>query len=114
MFAAKYHLDNLTAIIDRNGMQVNGLSEQVMPVEPLPAKWRDFGWHVMEVDGHDLVGLQQGYEQAVAHKGEPTVLVAHTIKGHGVSFSEGQAQWHNRSLTQDEARLALAELGETA
>lgn len=112
MASAKYRLDNLTAIIDRNKLQVDGPSEEVMPVEPLAAKWRDFGWHVLEVDGHDVGQLLRAYDLALAQKGQPVVIIAHTEKGHGLSFSAGKVQWHNKALSGEEARAALAELGE--
>lgn len=114
MAAAKYKLDNLTAIIDRNKLQVDGPSEEVMPVEPLAAKWRDFGWHVLEVNGHDVGQLLHAYDLAIAWKDQPTAIIAHTEKGHGLSFSAGKVQWHNKALSPEEARLALAELGEIA
>jgi transketolase len=112
MAAAKYHLNNLTAIIDRNDLQVDGPSEEVMPVEPLAAKWRDFGWQVLEVNGHDVRQLRQAYGVALAWKDQPTVIIAHTVKGHGVSFTAGKVQWHNKELSPEDARKALAELGE--
>jgi transketolase len=112
MASAKYRLDNLTAIIDRNKLQVDGPSEEVMPVEPLAAKWRDFGWHVLEVDGHDVGQLLRAYDLALAQKGQPVVIIAHTEKGHGLSFSAGKVQWHNKALSEEEARAALVELGE--
>jgi transketolase len=112
MASAKYRLDNLTAIIDRNKLQVDGPSEEVMPVEPLAAKWRDFGWHVLEVDGHDVGQLLRAYDLALAQKGQPVMIIAHTEKGHGLSFSAGKVQWHNKALSGEEARAALAELGE--
>lgn len=112
MSAAKYRLDNITAIIDRNKLQVDGPSEEVMPVEPLAAKWRDFGWHVLEVGGHDVGQLLRAYDLALAWKNQPTVIIAHTVKGYGLSFTAGKVQWHNKELSQEDARLALAELGE--
>ena len=112
MAAAKYRLNNLTAIIDRNNLQVDGPSEEVMPVEPLAAKWRDFGWHVLEINGHDVRQLRQAYGLALAWQDQPTVIIAHTVKGHGVSFTAGKVQWHNKELSPEDARKALAELGE--
>ena len=112
MAASKYKLDNLTAIIDRNMLQVDGPSEEVMPVEPLAAKWRDFGWHVLEVDGHDVGQLLRAYDLALAWKGQPVAIIAHTEKGYGLSFAVGKVQWHNKALSEEEARAALAELGE--
>ena len=114
MCAAKYRLDNLTAILDRNRLQVDGFTEEIMPVEPLAAKWRDFGWHVLEVDGHDVGQLLRAYDLALVRKDQPTIIIARTVKGKGVSFSEGKVAWHNRVFTQEEARAALAELGEVA
>ena len=114
MAGAKYHLDTLTAVIDNNGVQVDGPSADIMPVEPLAAKWRDFGWNVLDVDGHDVGQLVAAYGQACDHKGQPTVIIARTVKGKGVSFAEGQTAWHNRVLTKGEATAALAELGVTA
>ena len=114
MAASKYALHNLTALIDRNLMQVDGHTEGIMPVEPLAYKWRDFGWHVLEVDGHDVGELLDAYDEALAREGQPTIIIAHTVKGKGVSFAEGKVAWHNRVFTQEEAREALAELGEVA
>ena len=112
MAAAKYKLDNLTAIVDRNGLQTDGTTEEVMPVEPLANKWRDFGWHVLEVNGHHIAELLQAYDAAAAHASQPTVIVAHTVKGYGVSFAAGKVQWHNQALSQEQLTMALAELGE--
>ena len=114
MCAAKYHLVNLTAILDRNQLQVDGRTEDVMPIEPLAAKWRAFGWHVLEVDGHDVGQLLQAYDLALARKNQSTIIIAKTAKGRGISFSEGKVQWHNQVFTQDQARMALAELGEVS
>jgi len=112
MAAAKYRLDNLTAIVDRNGLQTDGPTEDVMPVEPLASKWRDFGWHVLEIDGHQVGQLLRAYDLALEHHGQPTAILARTEKGHGVSFAAGKVQWHNQALTPEQAALALAELEE--
>ena len=111
MSASKYQLHNLTAIVDRNQLQVDGYTEEIMPVESLTAKWRAFGWHVLEVDGHDVSQLLWAYNLALAWKRQPTVIIARTVKGRGVSFAEGKVAWHNRVFTQEEACTALAELG---
>lgn len=111
MSAAKFRLDNLTAIIDRNRLQVDGSTEDVMPLEPIGPKWREFGWHTVDVDGHDLRQLLAAYGEAAAHAGQPTVIVAHTVKGRGVSFAEGHVDWHSRDISAEQARQALAELG---
>jgi transketolase len=112
MAAAKYRLDNLTAIVDRNGLQTDGSTEDVMPVEPLASKWRDFGWHVLEIDGHSIGQLLRAYDLALEHEAQPTVIIARTEKGHGVSFAAGKVQWHNQALTAEQAALALSELEE--
>ena len=114
MSANKYRLHNLTAIVDRNQLQVDGHTEGIMPIEPLAGKWRQFGWHVLEVDGHDVGQLLDAYDQALARKEGPSIIIAHTVKGRGVSFAEGKTAWHNRVFTPEEARAALAELGEAA
>ncbi len=114
MAAAKYRLDNLTAIVDRNGLQTDGTTEEVMPVEPLANKWRDFGWNVLEVNGHSIAELLGAYDAALSHANQPTVIVARTVKGYGVSFAAGKVQWHNQALSQEQMEIALAELGESA
>jgi transketolase len=110
MFASAYKLDNLTAVVDRNGLQVDGATEDVMPLEPLPARWHSFGWNCSEVDGHDVQALVNAFGQAAAVKGRPTVIIARTVKGKGVSFMENSVHWHGAVLTAEEARLALEEL----
>jgi transketolase len=112
MAAAKYRVDNLTAIVDRNRLQTDGPTEEVMPVEPLASKWRDFGWNVLEIDGHNIPQLLHAYDLAVARKNQPTVIIAQTEKGHGISFAAGKVQWHNQALSKEQAEIALAELGE--
>ena len=112
MAGAKYGLDNLTAILDRNMMQVDGLTEDIMPIEPLASKWRAFGWNVLEVDGHSVEQLVDAYDAALAHEGQPTIIIAQTIKGGGISFTAGKVHWHNQVFTEEQARIALAELGE--
>ena len=111
MCAAKYGLSNLTAVIDRNGLQVDGPTESVMPLEPLAAKWGGFGWNVVEVDGHSVGDLIGAYGRAMAHTGGPTVIVARTVKGHGISFTENNVAWHNQAFSREQERQALAELG---
>ena len=112
MTAAHWKLDNLTAIVDFNKIQIDGFVNDVKGIEPLAAKWRAFGWHVIEIDGHNFDDIEAAYEEALTTKGRPTVIVAHTVKGKGVSFMENDAQFHGRSLTQEEMVQALAELGE--
>ena len=111
MAAAHYSLDNLTAIVDRNRIQNDDFCEKVMRTDPLPDKWQAFGWHVQEVDGHDLSQLIEALERARDVRGQPSVIIAHTVKGKGVSFMENTAEWHGKAPTPEQAELALAELG---
>lgn len=111
MFAGNRGLDNLTAIIDYNKVQLCGPVAQVMPLEPYTDKWRSFGWSVVEVDGHDFEQLISGFRRARETRGVPTVIVAHTVKGKGVSFMEGQAKWHARPIGDEDFELALEEIG---
>ena len=110
MTAAHYRLDSLTAIVDRNGLQAQGRTEDLKGLEPLGAKWAAFGWGVLEVDGHNVQAICQALDEAASVRGRPTVLIAHTVKGKGVSFLEGRYQYHNAPLTPDELSRALAEL----
>ncbi|TVR50926.1 MAG: transketolase [Puniceicoccaceae bacterium] len=112
--AAHHRLDNLTAIIDHNGLQITGAVREVMNVEPLADKWRAFGWEVREVDGHDFETLCGTFDALPFAPGKPSLILAHTIKGRGVSFMENQAGWHHRVPKEDELRAALAELESTA
>ena len=110
MLASHYKLDNLTAIVDRNGLQIDGLTEKVMRLEPLSKKWESFGWHVIEIDGHHISEIFKAFENAKRLKGKPCVIIAHTFKGKGVSFMEWIGSFHGRSLTKDEMERALQEL----
>jgi transketolase len=111
MTSAHYGLDNLCAVVDYNALQIDGSIGQVKsPIEPLPDKWKAFGWNVLNVDGHDLVDLCGAFDQARQTSGRPTMIVAHTIKGHGVSFMEGIIEYHGSTLSEDEVKRALAEL----
>ncbi len=94
MFAAKYKLDNLTAIMDRNNIQIDGLTEDVMPLESLRAKYEAFGWYVIEVDGHNMRQIVDAVEQSKTIHGKPTMILAHTIPGKGVDFMENDFKWH--------------------
>ncbi len=111
MTAAHFRLDDVCAIVDDNGVQLDGLTRDIMQVEPIGDKFRAFGWHVIEVDGHDLAALRAAFDEAAATKGRPTVLVAKTVKGKGVSFMEGQPAWHGKAPNDEELAAALAELG---
>lgn len=111
MTAAHFRLDTVCAIVDDNGVQLDGLTRDIMQVEPIGDKFRAFGWHVIEVDGHDLAALRAAFDEAAATKGRPTVLVARTVKGKGVSFMEGKPAWHGKAPNDEELAAALAELG---
>lgn len=110
MFAAFHKIDNVLAIVDYNRIQLDGWVKDVMEIEPLADKWRSFGWHVIEADGHDVVALQKAFAEAAATKGKPSVLIAHTVKGKGVSFMENNPKYHGVAPTKQEVELALKEL----
>ena len=110
MFAAHHRLDNLIAIIDYNKLQSLGSVESTLGLEPLRAKWEAFGWEVRESDGHDLASLTGLLSAAPWHPGRPSVLIAHTTKGKGVSFMEGQVLWHYRNPDSEQLAAAIAEL----
>jgi transketolase len=110
MTAAKFHLDNLTCIVDRNVIQIDGSTEDVMPLEPFADKYRAFNWEVFECDGHDMRAIVETIEQAQRVKSKPQVIIAHTIMGKGVSYMEGDYLWHGKPPKPDEAELALREL----
>jgi transketolase len=105
-----FKLDNLVAIVDHNGQQIDGLTRDVMNTDPLAEKWRAFGWHAIEVDGHDLSQLIAAFEESGRVKGRPTAILARTVKGKSVSFMENNLDFHGRALTPDEVSRALEEL----
>jgi len=110
MAAAHFKVDNLTAIVDRNRLQLDGWCCDVMNSEPFAQKWRAFGWQVIEVDGHDFTQLGRAFSQAKKIKGKPTVIIAHTTKGKGVSFMENNPDFHGKAPTAEEVEIALKEL----
>ena len=110
MSAAKYNLDNLCACIDVNGLQIDGRTCDVMPSEPLDKKLEAFGWHVIKVDGHDIDAISAAYAEAAATKGKPTMILAKTVKGKGVSFMEDNAGWHGKAPNDEQMAQARAEL----
>jgi transketolase len=110
MSAAKFGLDNLCGIVDVNGLQIDGATADVMPSEPLDAKWAAFGWHVIKIDGHDYEAIQAAFDEAAAVKGKPTVILAATVKGKGVSFMENDAGWHGTAPKAEQYEQARAEL----
>lgn len=113
MAANKYHLDNLCACVDVNGLQIDGKTEDVMPTEPLDKKFEAFGCHVIKIDGHDFDQIEAAYKEAAATKGQPTVILAKTIKGKGVSFMENNAGWHGKAPNDEQMAQARAELEAT-
>jgi transketolase len=110
MAGAFHKLDNVVAIVDYNGIQLDGFVRDIMEIAPLAEKWRAFGWHAIEIDGHDFSAIQKAFDEAQATKGKPTCIVAHTIKGKGVSFMENNPKFHGTAPTADEVKLALQEL----
>ena len=110
MSAAKYHLDHLCAIVDVNGLQIDGSTADVMPSEPLDKKFEAFNWNVLHVDGHDYAAIAAALEQAAACKDKPTVILARTIKGKGVSYMENNAGWHGKAPNDEQYEIAKAEL----
>ncbi|MDO8469744.1 MAG: transketolase [bacterium] len=110
MFAGKERLSNLTAIIDRNNIQIDGFTEEVMPLEPLRAKYEAFNWHVVEVDGHNIRAIVDAVHEAVAIYERPTVIIAHTIPGKGVRFMENDYTWHGKPPGKEEAKAAVRDI----
>ncbi|HZE20892.1 MAG TPA: transketolase [Desulfobaccales bacterium] len=110
MTAAHYRLDNLVAILDRNRLQIDGHTAEVMSLEPLADKWKAFGWHTQEVDGHDMAQLLAAFQACEAVSGRPSMIIAHTVKGKGVSIFEGQAKYHGVAPNPEEYQVALQEL----
>ena len=110
MFGGFHKLDNLVAIVDYNKIQLDGFVKDILDLSPLAAKWRSFGWHAIELDGHDIAALQRAFAEAAATQGKPTVVIANTIKGKGVSFMENNPKFHGTAPTLAEEALALAEL----
>ncbi|MBI2934518.1 MAG: transketolase [Chloroflexi bacterium] len=109
--AAHYKVDNLVCIVDHNGLQLDGRVEEIMNIEPLKDKWQSFGWHAVEIDGHDLKQVLQALEDARQNKGKPTVIIARTVKGKGVSFMENNVDFHGKAPSAQELDKAMLELG---
>ena len=110
LFAGKNKLSNLTSIIDRNNIQIDGFTEDIMPLEPLDDKYKAFNWHVLHIDGHNPQEIIDAVNHAKAVVEKPTVIIAHTIPGKGVSFMEGHFEWHGKPPNKEEAKAALKEL----
>jgi len=114
MASAHYNLDNVTAVIDFNGLQIDGTTDSVMCSSPLAEKWRAFCWHVIEVDGHDVDALIAAFAEAKEVEGKPSMIIAKTVKGKGVSFMENVAGWHGNAPSVEQGEQALKELQEEA
>lgn len=110
MLAGKYRLNNLTAIIDRNNIQSDGLTEEIMPLESLRDKYESFNWHVLEIDGHNIEEFVDAINEAMAIYEKPTVIIAHTIPGKDIDFMEFEPIWHSRTINKEEAKKSLEEL----
>lgn len=110
MSASKYKLDNLCVMVDVNGLQIDGKTADVMPSEPLDAKFAAFGFHVIKLDGHDLEAIERAFDEAASVSGVPTVILAQTVKGKGVSFMENDAGWHGKAPNAEQYEIARAEL----
>jgi len=110
MAATHFKVDNLIAIVDNNGLQIDGWNRDVMNLSPFNEKWQAFGWHVIELDGHDLTQLIDAFKQAKLVKGQPTVIIAHTVKGKGVSFMENNSDFHGKAPNTADVEIALKEL----
>ncbi|MDD5496299.1 MAG: transketolase [Candidatus Omnitrophica bacterium] len=112
MTSAHYELDNICAIIDFNKLQIDGFCCDIKDMGPYTHKWKDFGWHVIETDGHDIVKMMDALDEAGDTKGEPTIIIAHTVKGKGVSFVENKVEWHGIAPKKEEYERAIRELDE--
>lgn len=111
MAAGHYRCDNLCAILDYNGYQIDGKVADVMGIEPIAGKWQAFGWHTVSIDGHNITQILDAFDQAKTVKEKPTIIIAKTIKGKGVSFMENVVDFHGRAPTEEETKIALKELG---
>jgi len=110
MLAGKYKLSKLIAIMDYNKVQLDGTIDEIMPLEPVKQKWEAFNWAILEIDGHKVAEVLDSLDKAGKIDDKPTVIIAHTVKGKGVSFMEGKAAWHGRALNEDEYKQAIEEL----
>ena len=111
MSAAEFQVDNLCAVLDWNGVQLDGTTADIMPTGDLEAKFASFGWNVLTCDGHNVEELYEAFEEAKKVKGKPTMILAHTVKGKGVSFMEGKNAWHGKPIDDESFAQAMKELG---
>ena len=114
MFAAHYKLDNLVAVVDWNGLQIDGPVTEVMNPTPHDEKFRAFGWHVITIDGHNFAEIESAFEEAKTVKGKPTVIIARSIKGKGVSYMENKCEWHGQAPKEEQYKIAISELEKIA
>jgi transketolase len=110
MSASHFRLDNLCAIVDDNGLQIDGATKDIMNVSPLADKYKSFGWHTIEIDGHNLDEVNSAYLQAALQKEKPTAIIAKTVKGKGVSFMENQSGWHGKAPSKEQTEQAIKEI----
>jgi transketolase len=110
MAAAHFKLDKLTAVVDNNGLQIDGWNKDIMNLEPFAKKWAAFGWHVVEVNGHDFTELNDAFAAVQQVMGQPSVIIAHTVKGKGVSFMENNVDFHGKAPDAGQLETALKEL----
>ncbi len=110
MLASHYKLDNLVAIVDNNGLQIDGKLEEVCSPEPLDQKYAAFGWHVIQIDAHDLDAIEAAFKEARTVKGKPTVIIQHSVKGKGVSYMENNVSWHGAAPNTEQYEVAMTEL----
>lgn len=111
MAASKYKLNNLTAILDNNGVQLDGTCEEIMPLGSIKAKFESFGWHTLTCDGHDIAEIATAIEKAASSQDRPSMIIANTVKGKGVSFMEGKNIWHGKAVDDESYQKAMAEIG---
>ncbi len=114
MFAAHYKLDNLVAVVDWNGLQIDGPVTEVMNPTPHDEKFRAFGWHVITIDGHNFAEIEAAFEEAKTVKGKPTVIIAKSVKGKGVSYMENKCEWHGQAPKEEQYKIAISELEKIA
>lgn len=110
MLAGKLKLNNIIAIMDRNNIQIDGYTEEIMPLEPLRDKYESFNWHVLEIDGHNIEAISDAIDEAKAIYEKPSLIIAHTIPGKGVDFMENEYSWHGKPPNEREAKEALRQL----
>lgn len=111
MSASKFGADHLIGILDNNGVQLDGTNDEIMPMGDIRAKWEAFGWNVELCDGHDVEDICRAVEEAKDKKGKPSLILARTVKGKGISFMEGKNTWHGKAIGDEDYRKAKAELG---